>query len=182
MKRHVFNRGCHPDRRTRVGGECGVEGPAVRRQRHQVPRRRSPAPSEAVGRDDNLREKKPCYYLPSAWGASGPRKGQSPPGMYNSLYELTFRPSICGPGAHERKFVMPVRVLPPNPNLDQLKHQAKDLIKAHAAAAWAQRNCSASSIPASAPVRTRPYSPLPSSSATRNWPSPAKAAFPVGRV
>jgi hypothetical protein len=28
---------------------------------------------------------------------------------------------------------MPVRVLPPNPNLDQLKHQAKDLIKAHAA-------------------------------------------------
>ena len=28
---------------------------------------------------------------------------------------------------------MPVRVLPPNPNLDQLKHQAKDLMKAHAA-------------------------------------------------
>jgi hypothetical protein len=28
---------------------------------------------------------------------------------------------------------MPVRVLPPNPNLDQLKNQAKDLIKAHAA-------------------------------------------------
>ncbi|MGD0628038.1 MAG: ankyrin repeat domain-containing protein [Terracidiphilus sp.] len=28
---------------------------------------------------------------------------------------------------------MPVRVLPPNPNLEQLKHQAKDLIKAHAA-------------------------------------------------
>jgi hypothetical protein len=28
---------------------------------------------------------------------------------------------------------MPVRVLPSNPNLDQLKHQAKDLIKAHAA-------------------------------------------------
>jgi hypothetical protein len=28
---------------------------------------------------------------------------------------------------------MPVRVLPPNPNLDQLKHQAKDLVKAHAA-------------------------------------------------
>src|ERR1700677_3302757 len=28
---------------------------------------------------------------------------------------------------------MPVRPLPPNPNLDQLKHQAKDLIKAHAA-------------------------------------------------
>jgi Ankyrin repeats (3 copies) len=28
---------------------------------------------------------------------------------------------------------MPVRVLPPNPNLDHLKHQAKDLMKAHAA-------------------------------------------------
>jgi len=28
---------------------------------------------------------------------------------------------------------MPVRVLPSHPNLDQLKHQAKDLIKAHAA-------------------------------------------------
>jgi Ankyrin repeats (3 copies) len=28
---------------------------------------------------------------------------------------------------------MPVRVLPPNPSLDQLKHQAKDLVKAYAA-------------------------------------------------
>ena len=28
---------------------------------------------------------------------------------------------------------MPVRPLPPNPNLDHLKHQAKDLLKAHAA-------------------------------------------------
>jgi hypothetical protein len=28
---------------------------------------------------------------------------------------------------------MPVRVLPPNPDLDQLKHQAKDLVRAHAA-------------------------------------------------
>jgi hypothetical protein len=35
---------------------------------------------------------------------------------------------------------MPVRPLPSNPNLDQLKHQAKDLIKAHAPAAWARRN------------------------------------------
>jgi len=35
--------------------------------------------------------------------------------------------------ALERKFVMPVRQLPPNPNLDHLKHQAKDLIKAHGA-------------------------------------------------
>jgi hypothetical protein len=34
--------------------------------------------------------------------------------------------------AYERKFVMPVKPLPPNANLDHLKHQAKDLIKAHA--------------------------------------------------
>jgi hypothetical protein len=36
-------------------------------------------------------------------------------------------------GAYERKFVMPVRVLPSHPNLDHLKQQAKDLKKAHAA-------------------------------------------------
>jgi hypothetical protein len=36
-------------------------------------------------------------------------------------------------GRKERKFVMPVKPLPPNPSLDHLKHQAKDLIKAHAA-------------------------------------------------
>jgi hypothetical protein len=36
-------------------------------------------------------------------------------------------------GAYERKFVMPVRQLPSHPNLDHLKHQAKDLRKAHAA-------------------------------------------------
>src|ERR1700677_5059227 len=35
--------------------------------------------------------------------------------------------------AHERKFVMPVRLLPPNPDLDHLKHQARDLVKLHAA-------------------------------------------------
>jgi hypothetical protein len=31
--------------------------------------------------------------------------------------------------AYERKFVMPVRPLPSNPNLDHLKYQAKDLLK-----------------------------------------------------
>jgi len=43
--------------------------------------------------------------------------------------------------AYERKFVMPVRRLPSHPNLDHLKYQAKDLLKAHAArvAATAQR-------------------------------------------
>jgi hypothetical protein len=36
-------------------------------------------------------------------------------------------------GAYERKFVMPVRTLPPNPSLQHLKYQAKDLLQAHAA-------------------------------------------------
>src|SRR5208337_2222393 len=35
--------------------------------------------------------------------------------------------------AYERKFVMPVRPLPSNPNLDHLKYQAKDLLKEHSA-------------------------------------------------
>ena len=35
--------------------------------------------------------------------------------------------------ALERKFVMPVRPLPPNPNLEHLKYQARDLKKMHAA-------------------------------------------------
>jgi hypothetical protein len=35
--------------------------------------------------------------------------------------------------AYERKFVMPVRSLPSNPNLEHLKYQAKDLLRAHAA-------------------------------------------------
>jgi Ankyrin repeats (3 copies) len=34
---------------------------------------------------------------------------------------------------NERKFVMPVRRLPSNPNLDHLKYQAKDLLKEHTA-------------------------------------------------
>jgi Ankyrin repeats (3 copies) len=34
--------------------------------------------------------------------------------------------------AYERKFVMPVKPLPPNADLNHLKHQAKDLIKARA--------------------------------------------------
>jgi hypothetical protein len=33
--------------------------------------------------------------------------------------------------AYERKFVMPVRPLPSNPNLEHLKYQARDLMKAH---------------------------------------------------
>src|SRR6516162_2152668 len=34
--------------------------------------------------------------------------------------------------AYERKFVMPVRSLPPNPNLDHLKSQSRDLLKDYA--------------------------------------------------
>ena len=34
--------------------------------------------------------------------------------------------------AHERKFVMPVKPLPPNPDLNHLKHQSRDLLKLHA--------------------------------------------------
>jgi hypothetical protein len=34
--------------------------------------------------------------------------------------------------ANERKFVMPVKRLPSDPNLDHLKYQAKDLLKGHA--------------------------------------------------
>src|SRR6516162_5247652 len=43
--------------------------------------------------------------------------------------------------AYERKFVMPVRSLPSNPNLAQLKYQSRDLLKDHAerAQAAAQR-------------------------------------------
>jgi hypothetical protein len=33
--------------------------------------------------------------------------------------------------AHERKFVMPVKPLPPNPDLTHLKHQSRDLLKLH---------------------------------------------------
>jgi hypothetical protein len=36
-------------------------------------------------------------------------------------------------GVYERKFAMPVRRLPSNPNLAHLKYQAKDLLKSHAA-------------------------------------------------
>src|SRR5579872_3270556 len=35
--------------------------------------------------------------------------------------------------AYERKFVMPVRRLPSTPDLDHLKHQAKDLLRDHTA-------------------------------------------------
>ncbi len=35
--------------------------------------------------------------------------------------------------ANERKFVMPVKRLPSNPNLDHLKYQARDLLREHAA-------------------------------------------------
>ncbi len=56
-------------------------------------------------------------------------KDRSPPDCNNSLSRTNFLPINCGPRAYERKFVMPVRRLPSNPNLDHLKYQAKDLLK-----------------------------------------------------
>jgi hypothetical protein len=44
-----------------------------------------------------------------------------------------FLPVNADLGIYERKFVMPVKRLPANPNLDHLKHQAKDLSRDHAA-------------------------------------------------
>src|SRR5260221_3622030 len=60
-------------------------------------------------------------------------KDRSPPDRNNSFSRTNFLPINCGPRAYERKFVMPVRRLPSNPNLDHLKYQAKDLLKEHAA-------------------------------------------------
>src|SRR5258706_2395067 len=56
-------------------------------------------------------------------------KDRSPPDRNNSFSRTNFLPINCGPRAYERKFVMPVRRLPSNPNLDHLKYQAKDLLK-----------------------------------------------------
>jgi hypothetical protein len=51
---------------------------------------------------------------------------------HNSLHELTFALHMRT-WAYERKFAMPVRRLPSNPNLNHLKHQAKDLLRNHGA-------------------------------------------------
>ena len=59
-------------------------------------------------------------------------KDRSPPEQNNLRFTNLLSARQCGPRAHERKFVMPVSPLPSNPNLDHLKHQAKDLLEAHA--------------------------------------------------
>ena len=59
-------------------------------------------------------------------------KDRSPPESHNLRFANLLSARQCGPRARERKFVMPVIPLPSNPNLDHLKHQAKDLLKAHA--------------------------------------------------
>src|ERR1700682_5551855 len=56
-------------------------------------------------------------------------KDRSSPVVHNSVSRTYFLPIKCGHRAYERKFVMPVRRLPSNPNLDHLKYQAKDLLK-----------------------------------------------------
>jgi hypothetical protein len=68
----------------------------------------------------------------SSWGASGPRRGQKSTQQLLNTTELTFSPFLCGPRVNERKFSVPTKQLPANPNLDHLKHQAKDLLRQHA--------------------------------------------------
>src|SRR5882757_447764 len=73
--------------------------------------------------------------MSGAQGASRPRKGPSPPGWRASLEgsRTSFRPTRADLG-HSRRLVMPARDLPVRPDLDQLKHEAKDLLRAlHAA-------------------------------------------------
>src|SRR5580692_2186348 len=71
--------------------------------------------------------------LNSARGAHPVRgKDKSPPNSYPVSIELTFSPFLCGPRVNERKFSVPTKLLPENPNLDHLKHQAKDLLRQHA--------------------------------------------------
>src|SRR5262252_8319772 len=70
-----------------------------------------------------------CYIGPALQGASGPRTGQKStwPRVIFFTNELSaWRWGRSGP---ERKFVMPVKALPPSANLDHLKHQAKDLLR-----------------------------------------------------
>ena len=58
--------------------------------------------------------------------------GPSPPDEFHH-YEGSNEPPLPdarGPGHSSRRLVMPVRELPPHPNVRQLKHQAKDLLRA----------------------------------------------------
>src|ERR1051326_7377240 len=59
-------------------------------------------------------------------------KDRSPPCLKQLRFTNLLSARSCGPRAIERKFAMPVRVLPPNPNLEHLKYQAKDLMKERA--------------------------------------------------
>src|ERR1700722_117427 len=72
------------------------------------------------------------YAFGCAWGASGSGKERSP--TRSAQFNRTdFQPVSRGPRASERKFFMPTKQLPANPDLDHLKFQAKDLLKDHAA-------------------------------------------------
>src|SRR5262249_41986547 len=69
---------------------------------------------------------------PGVQDASRPRAGPSPPAStpkYCGSYEPPFRPTQADTGQHPRRLVMSDRHLPVRPNLDQLKRQAKDLLK-----------------------------------------------------
>jgi ankyrin repeat protein len=60
-------------------------------------------------------------------------KDGSPPAFSQFDFTNLLSAHKCGHRAYERKFVMPVKRLPSNPNLNHLKYQAKDLLRDHAA-------------------------------------------------
>src|ERR1700682_298208 len=60
-------------------------------------------------------------------------KDRSSPVVHNSVSRTYFLPIKSGHRAYERKFVMPVKRLPSNPNLNHLKYQGKDLLNDHTA-------------------------------------------------
>src|SRR5437762_8375192 len=65
--------------------------------------------------------------------ASHPRAGPSPPGFSETSrgsHEPPYARRKRTTGASQRRLVMPARELPVRPDLDQLKHQAKDLLRA----------------------------------------------------
>src|ERR1700761_4058612 len=76
---------------------------------------------------------KSATLLRGVQGASRPRTGPSPPVVdkqNQGSHEPPFRPA-SGPWARIlRRFVIPSRHFPVRPDLDQLKHQAKDLLRA----------------------------------------------------
>src|SRR6185369_10217296 len=61
-----------------------------------------------------------------------PRAGPSPPELVaaRTVHANLLRPTRADSGHRHRRLVMSARRLPVRPDLDQLKHQAKDLLRA----------------------------------------------------